>query len=53
MLGSKKRDYKTEDRKIRSVLKRHKERMDELIADGMTPDAASKQAYQEIKRGLK
>jgi hypothetical protein len=48
MLGSKNRDYKTEDRKIRARLKYHQKRMDELVKDGLSPDEASKKAFREM-----
>jgi uncharacterized protein YoaH (UPF0181 family) len=50
-LGSKNRDYKTGDRAIINNLKKHAARMDELMAEGMSTEAASDQAYQELRAG--
>ena len=38
----------SQDRRIRKNLKKHQERMEELIAQGMPKDEASKQAFYEI-----
>lgn len=47
-LGSKKRDYKTEDRAVRASLAWHDGRTKELEASGsLTHDQASKKAYVE------
>lgn len=60
MLGSKKRDYKTEHDRTTRKLRVHFNRMTELLkAQGLTldnapqeaVDAVSKQAYQEMRDG--
>lgn len=48
MLGSKKRDYKTEHTRTVARLKRHKARMEELMEQGFSKEEASKKAYKEI-----
>jgi len=52
-LGSKKGDYKTWDRSRKETLKRHYERMQELIETGMDEKDASRAAYIEITRTRK
>ena len=42
------RDYKTSDRRARRNLEAHGIRMAELIAQGMDPVAASKQAFNDV-----
>jgi hypothetical protein len=42
------RDYKTSDRRARRNLEAHGKRMAELIALGMEPVAASKQAFNDV-----
>ena len=42
------RDYKTRSQSIRKNLKRHQERMEELIALGYLKSEASKIAFDEI-----
>ena len=42
------RDYKTADRRARRQLATHYERMQALIAQGMSREEASKQAYAEM-----
>lgn len=49
-LGSKKRDYKTEYVRTRDILKRHNDRMLELMKNGLTKGEAGKKAYNEIKK---
>jgi hypothetical protein len=44
------RDYKTRDRAARTNLKRHAVRMAELESQGMTREAASKQAFDELRK---
>jgi len=52
-LGSKKRDYKTEDRAVRASLAWHDGRTKELEASGsLTHDQASKKAYVESKKKI-
>lgn len=48
MLGSKNRDYKTEDRAIRRRLALHSELMNKYIAEGITKEEASKRAFEEV-----
>jgi hypothetical protein len=43
------RDYKTADRRARTLLADHNARMDALIASGMDRDQASKQAYADMR----
>ncbi len=42
------RDYKTSDRRARRNLEAHGIRMAELIAQGIDPVAASKQAFNDV-----
>ena len=42
------RDYKTSDRRARRNLEAHGIRMAELIAQGLDPVAASKQAFDDV-----
>jgi len=49
MLGSKKRDYKTEHNKIKKDLVRHKELMDKYVAEGLQRNEASLKARQVIQ----
>jgi len=42
------RDYKTADRRARRNLEAHGVRMKELIAQGLDPVAASKQAFNDV-----
>lgn len=48
MLGSKNRDYKTENRRVEKNLKRHQELMNKYIAEGLSREEASNKAYKEI-----
>lgn len=41
-------DYTTTHRRAQTLLERHKQRMDELVAAGMDRNAASAQAYKEV-----
>jgi hypothetical protein len=50
MLGSKKRDYKTEARATDRALKAHQELMKKYIDEGMSKDEASKKAYAEVMK---
>jgi hypothetical protein len=51
MLGNN-RDYKTSDRRARTQLEIHARRMKDLMAQGMTKDAASRQALAEMEQQL-
>jgi hypothetical protein len=42
------RDFRTADRRARTLLARHAERMKELQATGMTREEASSQAFREL-----
>lgn len=55
MLGSKKRDYKTEQRAIQARLAEHFKLMEKYIAEGMSKEEASDRAYKEMmeKKGGK
>ena len=48
MLGSKNRDYKTEDRAIKRRLALHNELMNKYILEGMEPFEASAKAYNDV-----
>lgn len=48
MLGSKKRDYKTEQRAIQARLAEHSKLMKQYIEEGMTKEDASDKAYKEM-----
>ena len=45
------RDYKTRHRNVKISLAVHNRRMNELIAEGISRDDASKQAYGEFMNG--
>lgn len=47
-LGSNRDAYVTSERKIKNNLRRHAERMAELIAEGMSREDASRAAYEEM-----
>jgi len=44
------RDYKTADKRARTLLARHAERMRELEAQGLTREEASEQAFRELSK---
>lgn len=48
MLGSKNRDYKTDSRRIKNNLARHKTLMDSYEAKGMAHEEASRKAYDKM-----
>lgn len=48
-----KQDHHTATRRAVTLLAQHKERMDELIAQGVSPEEASKQAFKEVTAGGK
>ena len=47
MLGSKKRDYKTEDRRVREALNKYDNRTEELKKLGLSEEESRKQAFRE------
>lgn len=49
MLGSKKRDYKTEARRVNNNLRMHNNRMRDLMAEGYSKELASKIAFDEMQ----
>jgi len=49
-LGSKKRDYKTEDRNVREILAVHYKLMKQYMSEGMSKEEASKRAYRDMRK---